>query len=353
MEGPQMSDTSLISADRLEGGVQAIVTREQEEIRAMMTVAKNFPRDEELSRKKLLAACKRPAFADEATYNFPRGKTEITGPSVQLAREAARVWGNVRYGLRIVEDTADQVHVRGYAHDLETNAMGEAEDKFAKRQQRTFNQDGERITKWIRVDDERDLRELINRRGAICVRNAILQLMPPDLIEECTAIALETQIRTEKGESSDKKKATPAETRAQLVAAFAEYGIQRANIDAFLGHPLDASTAEDHTRLRGIYKSIRDGNTKPTDHFKDLAAEGPKLASTTTGDLESRAVLTKLLKLVTDKQVAPQSFTDGMSLLFGKTDAKLLAVEQMRELIKYIELGELEGIIDQARGPKE
>ena len=48
-----------------------------------------------------------------------------------------------------------------------------------------------RRTEWT-VPDERDLRELTNRRGAICVRNAILALVPPDLVEDAMATADQT-----------------------------------------------------------------------------------------------------------------------------------------------------------------
>jgi len=74
----------------------------------------------------------------------------------------------------VVSLTDEHVHIRGFAIDLETNASTEYEDQFKRLVQRK-GRDGE--THWVQPD-ERDLRELIGRRGAILVRNAILSYTP-------------------------------------------------------------------------------------------------------------------------------------------------------------------------------
>jgi hypothetical protein len=83
------------------------------EIQATIISAKKFPRDELRSFEKLTKSCRRVSFAKEAEYVFPRGGINISGPSVNLAREAARVWGNIRYGLKIIADEEDSITIEG------------------------------------------------------------------------------------------------------------------------------------------------------------------------------------------------------------------------------------------------
>lgn len=259
---------SLAIADT-EAGTLANVAREESELKAAIFLARNFPRDEAKAHAKLVRSCERPNFATGAQYSFPRGGTEVKGPSIDLAREAARCWGNIRYGLRLVTLDEESVHIKGYALDLETNSYVEMEDKFARLIQRKGKG-------WVKPD-ERDLRELINRRGAICVRNAILQLLPPDAIEAACKQADETMRKAARGDLEGHRD----DTVKALVVSFDRMGVSTEMLVKFLGHELRLITAEELTRLRTIYKSLADGNSKPSEYFDygDAAAEpSPKTA---------------------------------------------------------------------------
>lgn len=245
-----------------QAGALAAIQREKTELESAIIVAKRFPRDENAAYTKIVKTCQRPGFAEGARYAFPRGGTTVSGPSVLLARELARVWGNIRYGLRIVSVDDDQVHIRGYALDLESNAYVEAEDRFAKLVQRKVGKGPSARTEWVKAD-ERDLRELINRRGAILVRNSLLQLIPPDVTEDAQRIAQET---LRKAAAGDLKQDRAAAIR-RLALAFDELGVSTEMLAEHLGHDLDLITEEELTELRGVYTSIRDGNTKRGDHF--------------------------------------------------------------------------------------
>ena len=161
--------------------VRRDVARVVQEVQGAIIVAQRFPRNEDEARVKLLRACKRPTFAENAEYEFPRGGNDVSGPSVQLAREAARVWGNIQYGFEIVSEDEVWRSIRAYAWDVETNSKPFQEDRFKKLIQRRNKET--RVTEWVKPD-ERDLRELTNRRAAICYRNCILQIIPSDLIQE-------------------------------------------------------------------------------------------------------------------------------------------------------------------------
>ena len=242
-------------------GAVASVAREEAEVKAAIVLARRFPRDEAAAYTKIMRSCDRPGFADGAAYRFPRGGQNVTGPSIDLARELARCWGNIRYGLRVVSADDDQVHIKGYAYDCETNNYVEAEDKFARLVQRKNRQTGQ--TEWV-APDERDLRELVNRRGAICTRNAILQLMPPDVIDDAMVRANTTLQRAAAGEI----KQDPAQAMRRMASAFSEFGVTSEMLEKKIGHPLSALSPEEFATLRQIFASLRDGQSRREEHFE-------------------------------------------------------------------------------------
>ena len=252
-----------------EAGTAAAVAREQSEVAGAIEAARAAPRNEAASYTRIIASCRRPGFAEVSRYSFPRGDTTIEGPSIDLAREIARCWGNMRCGIRIVSQDDEFVHIKGFAHDTETNNCAEYEDKFRKLIQR--KRDGKTV--WIEPD-ERDLRELTNRRGAICLRNAILQLIPPDIVADAMATAKETLTAAAAGEV---KQDRPASIRRMCVG-FSDLGVSAAALEHYLGHGLDVVTDEELSDLRGVYKSVKDGNSRREEHFvlnPDRVDEGP------------------------------------------------------------------------------
>lgn len=251
--GFESGSKSLVES---EVGAVAVVAREESEIKAAIVVAKNFPRDEFAAHTKIIKSAQRPSFAEGGFYSFKRGGAAVEGPSVKMARELARVWGNVRHGLRIVSIDDDYVHVKGWALDLETNAYVENEDKFRKLIER-------KNRGWV-VPDERDLRELINKRGAICVRNSVLQVMPPDIVDEAVRVAKTTMISAAKGEIEGQSR---EEAARRLALAFADLGVTTDMLQKHLGHSLDIVTDEEVVKLRGIYTSLNDGHSKREEHF--------------------------------------------------------------------------------------
>jgi len=248
-------DVGAVEIDEREVGAVAATAREEAEIKAAIVLARRFPRDENAAYTRIIKACKRPSFAEGAMYSFPRGNQIVTGPSVQLAREIARCWGNIRFGLRVVSMDDQMVHIRGYAYDAETNAYVEAEDKFSKLIFR-------RGRGWVQPD-ERELRELVNRRGAILVRNCILQVVPSDVVEDAQRVVQETLRKAAQGEIEQNRD----DAIRRLALAFDGLGVSTEVLERYLGHPLSAITAEEIAHLRGVYKSIVDGHTRTTDHF--------------------------------------------------------------------------------------
>jgi hypothetical protein len=229
--------------------------REAAEIQSAYMIAKRFPRDEEKARERIVSACRRLAFADEAYCSFPRGDNDVSGASVVLGREAARIWGNIRFGLKIIRDDDDTRTIKGWALDLESNAYDEGEDHFKKLIQRKAQGGG---TVW-KTPDERDLRELTNRRGSILVRNAIMSIMPKDMIDSAVVAAGETI-----AEYADKDK---AETAKRILETFSTLFVTQAELEGYLGHSFTDLTKEEIVKLRGIAGALRSGVAKKEEFF--------------------------------------------------------------------------------------
>lgn len=258
-----MTDVATFNGPALGNGHELATTgaaaKEQHEIQAAITIAKRFPRNEAGCFQKLMAAAGRASFAEDATYSFPRGDKEVTGPSVNLAREAARIWGNIRYGLYVVRDDEDSRLIRGFAWDVETNTKVEVEDDFKKLIQRKVKGGKPGETIWL-IPDERDLRELTNRRGAILLRNAILQVLPKDLIEDALFQCSEA-LEKAAGEN-------PEGARKRLLVDFGSINVTVEQIEQKLNHSFAQSTPKELAELRGICKSIIDGQSTWAEYVK-------------------------------------------------------------------------------------
>jgi hypothetical protein len=247
----------------------AAARRAAEETRVAMLTARQWPRDEERCRTKAVQAFTRPIVAEDAEYSYPRGGTDVRGPSVYAAREIARHWGNLQFGVEIVSQDEREVHIRAFAWDLETNQKVTADDRFGKLQQRKDKRSGE--TRWV-VPDERDLREVTNKRGAILIRNCLLQIMPSDLLEECLRQSHNTiAAAMQKGKDDP---VTLEKRRAALLKAFAKFDVTQEILEKFIGHLFDELTGEEYAELTAIGKSLKDGQAKASEVFDMPAPEG-------------------------------------------------------------------------------
>jgi len=219
-----------------------------QEIQGAMIMARRFPRDEKACFARLMRSCQRKTMAEKACYAFPRAGQTITGPSINLARVAGQCYNNLRWGLDVLRNDDSQVMIRGWAWDIENNIKVSADDSFAKL---IYRKSGG----WMKPD-ERDLRELINRRGAILVRNCLLNILPRDLIEDAMGICRKTLKSEMKDPDSEKK---------ILIINFMNYGVTTGMIDQYLEH--DTWTPDDILDLQAIYLTIKEGQSKVEDYF--------------------------------------------------------------------------------------
>jgi len=223
------------------------------QIEAQVWLALKHPREEAKVRARVLAACKRENFAKRGHYNYPRktkggGQVDVIGGSINLAKELARTWGNINFGMMIISDSEDERTIRGIAWDMESNASSFSEATFKKLIQRGGG--------WIKPD-ERDLRELTNKHAAILIRNSIFSLLPADLIDDSVEACLKTLSKPGK-----KGIDIPA-----MIESFQELGVSVKEIEEYIKRDISEITPEEVARLRGFYNAMKDGQATKSEVF--------------------------------------------------------------------------------------
>lgn len=263
-------------------GIAGAIAREQFQIQASFVMAFKNQRDETRSYTRLMKAYERPSAALGAEYSFPRGGKDISGPSVSLARTALRCWGNMRAGFVVVGDDDEGVHLKGEALDLETNSYTFQEAKFKKKIQRKDKKTGK--TLWV-DPDERELRELINKHGAILERNCILRLIPKDFIDDAVAKAKETLVSAGKKELG----ASREDTVRKLVMAFHDLGVTQEALEGYLSHKVDIIDEKEYADLRQKYAAIKAGEVSREEFFDLSEGVAEKEINSLTDDLKKAA----------------------------------------------------------------
>lgn len=233
---------------------EMMVSRQAQEVQASMIVAKKFPRDEVEAFNRIMRACQRKSLAEQSMYEYPRGGTKITGPSIRLAEALAQNWGNIDFGITELEQKDSESTVMAYAWDLETNT----------RQTKIFQVPHTRYSKRKgneKLTDPRDIYEMVANNGARRLRACILGVIPGDVIDK----AIEQCNLTLRSGNTE-----PLIDRVRkMVGAFEkEFSVTKDMIEKYLGCASEAFSENDFIRLRKVYASLRDGMAKREDYFE-------------------------------------------------------------------------------------
>ena len=255
---------SLNAAERqVEAEVRAVV-----EARVLM--AYKNPRNWHVVRSKIMDACGRVGFAEQALYRKPVGskkegdnwvKTYAEGASIRLAEEVVRAMGNTMSEQRILFEDATQRVVSFMLMDLEGNNTDSAivvvpkqiERRTLKKGQVALssraNSEGQTVYLVEATDDEVDVKvaAMIAKKR----RDAIMRLCPSDIREDA--------VRKIKQTLQQRDKVNPKEALNRLLDAFQEKGIAPDQIIRFLGHELEIITPDELMALRGIFGALQDG----------------------------------------------------------------------------------------------
>lgn len=231
---------------------QSSASREMEEVKGQIFMARQFPRNVFQSEQRILDACKRPSLAETAVYSYPRGGSRVEGPSIRLAEVLAQNWGNIAFGIKELEQRPGESVAMAYAWDLETNV----------RQEKVFTVPHSRKArgKIQKLEDPRDIYELVANNGARRLRACILGIIPGDIVEK----AVEECNRTLSGNNQG-----PLKDRiANALKAFKEqFRVTQEQIEERFGYNVDAFTERDLLDLVKIFNSLKDGMSKPEDWF--------------------------------------------------------------------------------------
>ena len=297
----------------------AVVNREVAEVQAAVMMAKRFPRDPVAALDRITNSCARSKLAEVALYEYARGGTDITGPSIRLAEAVAQNWGNVLSGVTILTSDVGKSECIAYAWDLETNYRDEK--RFTVKHWRDTKKGGYALT------DERDIYELAANMGARRKRACLLAVIPGDVIEAALH-QCEITLHT-KGE------VTPERLKA-LIEKFAEFKVTQEMLEQRIQRRLDAMTPSQMVQLGKIYNSIKDGIGKAADYF--AAPEGEEQAP--EGQTRTESVKAKVKAAVAPVETGESSVLDPIT-----DEAKaLLALDASKDE------GEGGAVLDRCKG---
>lgn len=267
------------------------------EVQAAMMIARMNPRDPILAMDRILNACTRPTLANVAVYQYARGGSDISGPSIRLAEAMAQAWGNMQFGIRELDQRNGESTVQAFAWDVETNTRREV----------TFQIPHKRYTKRgsYMLEDPRDIYEMVANQGARRLRACILAVIPGDV----------TEAAVNQCELTMKAKAdTSPEAIKKIVAAFAGFGVTKEQIEKRIQRRIEAIQPAQVVSLQKIYVSLRDGMSNPVDWFEQESGEEP-----TTGEKKSATDTLKDRLKVSQKKIA--TTTEDSMVDADKSDA--------------------------------
>lgn len=241
---------SAARADHITQATAVEQARAVAEVQAAIVVAQQVPRDIGRAETEMRQACSRLSLAKRAFYAVPnRG----SGPSVHLARELARIWGNIDYGVHELrrDDAAGVSEVRAFAWDQQTNT----------RSTRTFIVPHARMKGGRRqtLTDLTDIYLSNQNVGARAVRECVFTVLPTWFSDEAQDICHAT---LEHGEGEPL-----AERVTKMVDAFAGINVTVDQLEAKIGKLRAAWSPNDVAQMGIRYNTIRRGEVAVDDEF--------------------------------------------------------------------------------------
>lgn len=262
MSPNKINRNELMEQARPTGASQATAieqTRAVAQVQGALVVAQQRPRDTMAAAQRMRETCQNDRLAEKAFFSYNRGDGTVSGPSIHLATELARCWGNLDYGI-IELDRDDErgiSEMQSYCWDLETNL----------RSSNTFIVPHRRDTKtgFKALTAQRDVYENNANNAARRLRECIFRTMPKAFTEEAQELCRTT---LEHGGGED-----IAVRREKLVEAFAGINISSRRVSKRVGKAIDKLTAFDLGELRIAYRSITTGEALASELFPDDSGE--------------------------------------------------------------------------------
>lgn len=256
-----MSDLMAASSKALAVKSQSTLieqTRAEAEVKAAVALAQACPRNEARAIEAMRQACRNEALASSAFYSFPiAGAGTVSGPTVQLARELARCWGNIQHGVVELSRSAGESELMAYAWDTEANVR--SEHRFIVKHER-WKKSGS-----SKLEDPRDVYNNNASNGSRRVREAIMAVLPVWFRTEAEDLCRAT-LSGNAGSDADK-----------IANGFATLGVALPTIEAQFG-PKASWSAKTLETLIVMGKELRTGRPV-SELFPDAPAAKDELTA--------------------------------------------------------------------------
>ena len=238
------------------------------EVRAMIMIAMENPRNEEAARAKMQRVCRMPALAERAFFRVPRGVKRdehgrpmkddkgknvpefVNGETIQLARELARCWGNIDYSVREMSrnDQKGQSEMMAYAWDLEENVRPTSvfivEHKLGQH----------------RITSNQQIYENNAGHAGRRLREMIFNVLPEWFKAEAVDLCHQTLRQIPQGKSM-------ADMIRIAIEEFSKVGVSVEMLQRRFGRSTGEITPEDLATMRVMLRSIRRGEVTVAEEF--------------------------------------------------------------------------------------
>jgi len=260
-------------APRISQGTTIEQSRAVAEVQAAAIMARQFPRDEQRAIRTMQEACARPSLAKIAFYRYRRGGEVVTGPTVKLLQELARIWGNVAFGIHelSIDHTVGESEMLAYAWDLEGNTR--SSQTTIVQHVRDKNVDGTKVAE--RLVDRRDVYEANTNNAARRLREALRRVLPGWFVEEAEERCRHTLENPGDG-------LTLAQRVAKVLRGLENgFNVDRVRAEAHVGKPAGEWTAWDLAQLTITAESIKRGDLRVDEAFPLRATRAEVTGATT------------------------------------------------------------------------
>lgn len=289
---------------RIGQGTAVEQSRAVAEVQSAIVVAQQCPRNIPAAIAQMEDSCRQKHLADRAFYRFNRGgdSGNVNGATVHLARELARCWGNVQYGLVEMrrDDDYAQSEIQAWAWDVQTNT----------RVSTTFIVPHKRFTKKgvTVLTDMRDIYESNANNGARRVREMVFSILPPWFVETAKDLCNKTL--------EDGAGVPLAKRISDGIKGFEGIGVTVDQMETKYG-PSGKWGAHTVAQLGIVYTSIQRGETTKDEEFpptrvtadeitasvpKTKATKGPQHTAHEPGALDSECPACQAASAAADRE---------------------------------------------------
>lgn len=273
------------------------------EVRAAVMIAMDRPRDRTAAIAEMREVCSIQSLAERAFFRVPRAGSMVNGETIHLARELARCWGNIDYGVKELarDDIRGQSELLAFAWDLQTNARSEITFIIPHVRGRGNN----------RLTGTQEIYENNASFAGRRLREAIFAVLPVWFKAEAAEICHNTL--------ANGGAKTLIQRVTDLRLAFEDqYGISAKQLEKKRGRRIDEFLPEDVAALRVIFGSLKRGEITIAEEFPSEEQDAPRHVGSKLDALEAAAAASPHSPAGDDGNRADQPKPTGRAALDGE-----------------------------------